>query len=338
MDHFTRKTFATFRGFTYAYYIRTSPPQPDKPALLLQHGFPDDHNLWAAVLPYLLELDFPIVVPDLLGYNGTSKPTDAQAYNSKGMADDLAEILDHETIKHVISVGHDWGSYLAQRVALFYPDRVVGLILLNVAYMDANPFDAAETNRILNSETGLPRLAYQSLFVSEQAPSLLADHPEAAFATFHGSNEGTKNFMEDLFAHWGAMESFLGEDKRQPLKEYATAPGFKEKWIARFERDGWIGPLNWYHAIHSNIHWNVEKTIPEERFTLHIPVLFIGTTMDAVCLTAMIHDPTAKARLPNLTIEEIDSGHWQTYEVPEKTGPILVSWLKKRDGDFKPKA
>lgn len=223
-------------------------------------------------------------------------------------------------------------------MALWHPDRVVGLILLNVAYMDANHFKVAETAKILATRTGLPRLAYQSFFVSEQAPFLLEENLEAAFATLHGSNEGTKNFMEDMFCHWGAMENFLGEDKRQPLKEYAKAPGFKEKWIARFKRDGWAGPLNWYHAIHSNAHWEVEKTIPKERFVLNIPVLFIGTTMDAVCLTAMIHDPTAKSRLPDLEIEELESGHWQTYEVPEKTGPLLASWLKKRDGDFKLKA
>lgn len=123
MDQFSSKTFATSRGFTYTYYVRKSPPQPDKPTLLLQHGFPDDHELWIGVLPYLLELDFPIVMPDLLGYNGTSKPTDTQAYNSKGMADDLAEVLDHEKIKYVISVGHDWGSYMVS-LPLWFPCKI----------------------------------------------------------------------------------------------------------------------------------------------------------------------------------------------------------------------
>jgi soluble epoxide hydrolase/lipid-phosphate phosphatase len=64
--------------------------------------------LWDNVIPYLVDLGYPIVVPDLLGYGGTSKPSDPQAYNSKDMAKDLIDILDNEGYRYAISVRHDW--------------------------------------------------------------------------------------------------------------------------------------------------------------------------------------------------------------------------------------
>jgi len=332
----TQKTYKTSRNFTYTYYIHKSAGQ-DKPALLLQHGFPDDHNLWSSVLPYLLKLPFPIIVPDLLGYNGTSKPVDTQAYNSKGMADDLAEILDSEGIKHCISIGHDWGSFMAQRVALWHPDRVVGLAMLNIAYKIPGKFDAVEANKFFEETTGLPRLAYQDFFMSTQAPDMIESHLESSLAAFHGSNEGTKNFMEDMLCHYDALEDFIRNDRRQPLKDYARDPAFKEEWLSRFKRDGMTGPLNWYRAMQSNIHWDVEMKIPQERYVLKIPVLFIGATMDPVGLSSLILGPQKAGLLPDLTIKEVESGHWQTYETPEKTGPILASWLEEREGDFSPK-
>ncbi|KIW07690.1 uncharacterized protein PV09_01629 [Verruconis gallopava] len=328
MDDFMKKTFTTSRGLTYTYY--SFPSSETKPVLLLQHGFPDDHELWSNIVPYIKDLGFPIVVPDLLGYGETSKPSDAWLYNSKGMAGDLMEIIDHEGYTWVISVGHDWGSTLAQRLALWHPDRIVSLIILNIPYRPPAQFDVEEANKLSIQTTGLPRLAYQQFFVSPGARQVIEDHLETAFHVLHGNDEGTKNYMEDVLCHHRVLEATLRNDTRQPLKTYAKTPGFKEKWIARMKRDGLEGPLNWYHALHSNYHWAVEKDLPTERHRLNIPVLFIGATMDAVGLTQAIFVPQKAGLLPDLTVKEIESGHWQTFEAPEKGGPIIRKFLQDK--------
>jgi pimeloyl-ACP methyl ester carboxylesterase len=199
MDGFTKKTITNSRGLGYTYWVRHS--SATKPALLLHHGFPDDHELWANIIPYLRDLGHTIVIPDLLGYGETSKPSDPQLYNFKAMAQDMMEILDNEKQRKIISVGHDWGSSLAQRVALFHPERVVGLIILNVAYRPPGEADVKKTNELLVKTTGLPRLAYQEFFTSPHARELLEANLESAFHAFNGSDEGTKNFMEDLLCH-----------------------------------------------------------------------------------------------------------------------------------------
>lgn len=189
MDQLTKKTFKTSRDLTYTYYIKRTVDT----ALLLQHGFPDQHTLWTKIIPYLQYLSYSIVVPDLLGYGETSQPADVQLYNSKGLADDLVEILDFENIKQVISIGHDWGAFLAARIPWFHPERVIGLILLNVAYRPPSEVDIAKLNEFFEKTTGLPRFTYQEFFTSPPAKEVIENHLDSFFDTLFGNDEGTTN-------------------------------------------------------------------------------------------------------------------------------------------------
>lgn len=90
---------------------------------------------------------------------------------------------------------------MAQRLLLFRPERVVGLVLLNVAYRAPAEANAEQANAMLVQYTGLPRLAYQQFFISPQARQLMESNLESTFSALHGSDEGTKNFMEDLLCH-----------------------------------------------------------------------------------------------------------------------------------------
>ncbi len=120
-------------------------------------------------MPGLTDLGFPIVVPDLLGYDGTSKPTDFQAYNSKGMSDDVYELLDSEGFDKIIPVGHDWGSFMASGVYIWRPERCVGLITLNVAYRPPNndtPYDLDQVLDMTEKIFGMPLFAYWDVFAA----------------------------------------------------------------------------------------------------------------------------------------------------------------------------
>ncbi|KAH8812689.1 epoxide hydrolase-like protein [Xylogone sp. PMI_703] len=327
MDQFACKTFVTSRSFTYTYYHLNH--NNGKPTLLLQHGFPDDHNLWCTILPYLTQSPYSILVPDLLGYGGSSKPSDTASYNSSGMADDLAEILDMERIDQVISIGHDWGSFMAQRVWLWHPEKVAGVILLNVAYAPPAPFDMAVANEIAEKMTGLPRLAYWEFFVAPDCARILHDNIESWFEALHGSPD---NWLETLFCHRAALSDFVRQGKRVTLKSYAEP--LRSQWISTFKKFGFHGPLQWYLAQVNGHHWNVEKDIPESRHKITVPVLFIGAKHDTVCRTEAIHAPAEGGLLPDLTIKEVDSGHWPMLESPDTAGPIILEWLEQRHKGF----
>lgn len=181
----------------------------------------------------------------MLGYTGTSKPTDPSMYTSKVMTKDLSEILDHEGIEKIVSIGHDFGAYMAHRMWLWYPERVVGVLLFNHAYAPPRPLDLDKFNAQTRQITGLPRFAYWEILVEPDAPRILRANIESVWASLHGR---PKDWVEKMLCSYGALREFVENDRRVPLRPYAEDPKIKDNWIARFTRDGFEAPLRWYIA------------------------------------------------------------------------------------------
>jgi haloacetate dehalogenase len=103
------------------------------PAVLLVHGHPRTHTTWHRVAPVLVEAGFSVVCPDLRGYGESTtlpdQPDHSQA-SKRAMAADLAELMTAFGHQCFHTVGHDRGSYVAQRLALDHPDRVDRLVIL----------------------------------------------------------------------------------------------------------------------------------------------------------------------------------------------------------------
>ena len=106
MDAYSKKTLKTSRGYQYTYY--THEGDRSLPTLLFLHGWPDNAAMWKDVAGPLQSLGHPMIIPDMLGYDGTDKPTDPAAYKWDGMTQDLIEIADKEGAKNIVSIGHDW--------------------------------------------------------------------------------------------------------------------------------------------------------------------------------------------------------------------------------------
>ena len=49
---------------------------PENPAVILLHGFPESHRTWREVAPRLLENGFFLVMPDQRGFAGSDRPQD----------------------------------------------------------------------------------------------------------------------------------------------------------------------------------------------------------------------------------------------------------------------
>jgi len=57
---------------------------------------------------FFKEKGYGLIVPDMLGYGGTSIPTDPTAYKHTLLAKDVLDILDAEKVQQAIVIGHDW--------------------------------------------------------------------------------------------------------------------------------------------------------------------------------------------------------------------------------------
>ena len=106
MDAALFKDVTVSRGIKYHYYY--SPAAAAQPTLLFCHGFPSPSVDWRYFVPFFKSRGYGIVVPDLLGYGETDKPTDAAMYVSSKVCRDVVDILDAEGVKKAIVIGHDW--------------------------------------------------------------------------------------------------------------------------------------------------------------------------------------------------------------------------------------
>jgi pimeloyl-ACP methyl ester carboxylesterase len=104
------------------------------PAVLLLHGFPATHLLWAQVWPTLLAAGFRVLVPDLVGY-GASRPETGVAVDMRHQARWMLELLDRLAIVRIAIVAHDVGSAAAQLMLIDAPLRVRALALLDGVYL-----------------------------------------------------------------------------------------------------------------------------------------------------------------------------------------------------------
>ena len=104
------------------------------PRLILLHGFPQTGHAWRLVAPELTDR-FRVLVPDLPGYGASAKPAPDAAghpYDKRAMAEAILDLLDAEGGDRAIIVGHDRGGRVAYRMALDHPDRVAGLIAVDI--------------------------------------------------------------------------------------------------------------------------------------------------------------------------------------------------------------
>lgn len=332
MEAFTKKTFTTSRSLTYTFYD-SSPKaghSSSRPALLLLHGYPDSAQIWSEVAPKLFNLSLRIIIPDLLGYGETAKPTDPTAYDSKSMATDIAELLAAEGTERVIPIGHDWGSFLAQRMYLWFPERVAGLAMLNVAYMPPfeRDFSLDRLNAAAERATGRPRWSYWEFYASDDAPAICRAHAESLWCAIHSVRE---DLRRDLYSTKGALQRFLEQGGSSPVRSYVIPErDLKSEWLARMEANGFEAPLCWYKAIVRGITPLAESELDRERLVVKVPALFVGAKRDQICLIDAIRAPWADGFLPDLQIKQIDSFHRPMLERPDELALSITHWLVER--------
>ena len=102
--------------------------------LLLLHGYPENHRMWARVAPSLSK-EFSVVCADLRGYGDSSKPEgapDHSNYSKRAMAADMVEVMAALGHREFFLAGHDRGGRVAYRLALDHPGLVTRLALLDI--------------------------------------------------------------------------------------------------------------------------------------------------------------------------------------------------------------
>lgn len=132
--------------------------EPDKPAVVLAHGFGCDQNMWRFTVPALLQ-DHRVVLFDYVGAGRSDLAAfDEQRYSSlDGYAQDVVEICTALDLKDAIFVGHSVSAMIGVLAARTAPGRIAALVMVTPSpcYLDDGDyrggFAAADIDELLSS-------------------------------------------------------------------------------------------------------------------------------------------------------------------------------------------
>jgi pimeloyl-ACP methyl ester carboxylesterase len=141
--------------------------------VLLLHGFPLDHAMWAGQEPLAEHLR--LVVPDQRGFGASAGPGPA---SMEQLADDAAALLAALHCGPAVVCGLSMGGYVAQHLAVRHPDRTAALVLVDTK-LEADTPEARAARVDLAAKVG--RLG-QRIVADAMVPRLLASSAEARAA------------------------------------------------------------------------------------------------------------------------------------------------------------
>ncbi len=104
------------------------------PLVILLHGFPEFWWGWRHQIAPLAEAGCRVIVPDQRGYNLSSKPAGARAYELDTLANDVVRLASSYGRQSFRLVGHDWGGLVAWWTATRFPQQVERLVILNAPH------------------------------------------------------------------------------------------------------------------------------------------------------------------------------------------------------------
>jgi pimeloyl-ACP methyl ester carboxylesterase len=190
------------------------------PLVVMIHGFPDFWYTWRHQMEGLAD-KFQVVAIDQRGYNLSDKPKGVENYDMKLLVGDVLAVIKHFGSQRAIVVGHDWGGAVAWSTAMYAPDSVDKLIILNLPHL------RGLSRELANNPQQQKNSQYARDFQKPDAASKLT--PEAL--TFWVTDEAAKPKYIEAFQH-SDFEAMLNYYKRnyprEPYKE-DTSPLVKVK-------------------------------------------------------------------------------------------------------------
>jgi pimeloyl-ACP methyl ester carboxylesterase len=297
------------------------------PLVILMHGWPELGISWRHQVPALVAAGWRVAVPDMRGYGQSDKPEETDAYVLNTLAQDMGAIAAALGAERWVSVGHDWGSIVAWRCALFYPEQVAAVCGMSVPHAAPSPVPLLDLIEKLYPDRFFYIRYFQQIGAGEA--ELAADCFGALKQIFYsGSGAGVRAHKPrrtpreaTLRESWDpAPEGELPFISDAELRVYAAA----------FEAGGWRGPLNWYR------HWNrnAEDARQLGDNIIRQPSAFFAGELDAVLHFWPGQLEHMRAHLADLRMEVRPAGvgHWLQQEAPAETNIALLAFLAQVRG------
>ena len=112
------------------HYLDEGPA--DAGPVLLMHGEPTWSYLYRHMVPVLVAAGHRCIVPDLVGFGHSDKPTEAADYTYARMVGWMQNLLfDQLDLRDITYFGQDWGALIGLRLVAADPDRYARVAIGN---------------------------------------------------------------------------------------------------------------------------------------------------------------------------------------------------------------
>ena len=266
-------------------------PQNGPPVILL-HGFPEFWRGWAKQLPALVEAGCHVILPDQRGYNLSDKPHGVKAYRMHELVNDVTGLITALGYEKVNLVGHDWGAVVAWMLAIWHPERIHRLGIMNV------PHPVVMRRFLMRDFEQMRRSWYVFLF---QLPWL----PEAGMRAddWRGASRAVRGS--------GKIDTFSNEDIEM----------YKEAWS---QPGAMTAMINWYRASVQHPSWMTATA----DMRVKVPTLMMWGMKD-FALSHRMARPSMDYVDDGSLIFFPEATHWVQHDAAEEVNHYLVRSLVK---------
>lgn len=169
-------------------------------AVVLLHGFLENSGMWNDLIPEISKSN-RVVAIDLLGHGQTGCL--GYIHTMESMAECVDEVLSHLKIDESIIIGHSMGGYVALAYADLFPDKVLGLCLMN-----SSALPDTEERQINRDRAIMAVKQNHSTFISLSVTNLFAPHNREKLAKEIelATNEAMKTPLQGIVAALEGMK------------------------------------------------------------------------------------------------------------------------------------
>ncbi len=132
--------FANLPGYAFAphyvevngvriHYVDEGPEQAE-PVLML-HGEPSWSYLYRKMVPIITSAGYRAIVPDLVGFGRSDKPSERTDYTYQRHVDWMRGLVEALDLTRITLVGQDWGGLIGLRLAAEHEGRFARIVAAN---------------------------------------------------------------------------------------------------------------------------------------------------------------------------------------------------------------
>lgn len=347
------------------HVLEAGASDPQRPLILLLHGFPELAFSWRRVLPALAEAGYWAVAPDQRGYGWTTGWDDRYEGDPKSfwmpnlVADvvGLTRALGARSVAMI--VGHDFGAPVAAWCALLRPELFQSVVLMSapfggpprpLANNQASPMQAMQHQL---AQLSPPRKHYHGYYSTSRAAADFQQAPQGVHellrAYYHVKSADWAGNRPHPLTAWSAQELAklptyyvmnLHEDMAETVAPHAPDRAQVEacSWLPdrqlriysdAFARTGFQGGLLWYRA--ANELACISQLAHYAGHRIRVPACFIagksdwGTYQAPGAFESMAS--TGCTDLRGIHLIE-GAGHWVQQEQSASVNVVLLRFIE----------